>query len=280
MRTDKMHALIVGLLFCLIIAGGSAARGDAGTSVYIEDLTWTELRDQLAAGKTIAIVPIGGTEQNGPHMAIGKHNLRVKLLAGKIAAALGTALVAPVLAYVPEGEVDRPSGHLRFPGTITVPEDTFEKTIESAARSLQLHGFRDIVFLGDHGSTQTGEEAVARRLNRLWAGKPARAHAVVEYYRAGEAGFARLLESRADPVNLYRGAAAGELSPAAAEALPRVYVPNLRSNDVYVIDPVALRVVDRFRVGGQPQHIVPSWDLKTLWVNNNGLRGPQGSLTP
>src|SRR5947199_366921 len=83
-----------------------------------------------------------------------------------------------------------------------------------------------------------------------------------------------------DPVNLYRGAAAGELSPAAAEALPRVYVPNLRSNDVYVIDPVALRVVDRFRVGGQPQHIVPSWDLKTLWVNNNGLRGPQGSLTP
>src|SRR2546429_6775791 len=137
MRTDKMHALIVGLLFCLIIAAGSAARGDAGTSVYIEELTWTELRDQLAAGKTIAIVPIGGTEQNGPHMAIGKHNLRVKLLAGKIAAALGTALVAPVLAYVPEGEVDPASGHLRFPGTITGPEDTFQKTIESAARSLQ-----------------------------------------------------------------------------------------------------------------------------------------------
>src|SRR5207248_1334508 len=62
--------------------------------------------------------------------------------------------------------------------------------------------------------------------------------------------------------------------------LPRVYVPNLRSNDVYVIDPDKLKVVDRFRVGGQPQHIVPSWDLKTLWVNNNGLRGLQGSLTP
>src|SRR5438477_4736699 len=196
-----MRAVIVGLLFCLMVASGGAARGDSGASVYIEELTWTELRDQLAAGKTIAIVPIGGTEQNGPHMAIGKHNLRVKLLAGKIAAAVGTALVAPVLAYVPEGEVDRPSGHLRFPGTITVPEDTFEKTIEYAARSLQLHGFRDIVFLGDHGSTQTGEEAVARRLNRLWAGKPARAHAVVEYYRASEAGFARLLESRGYPAS-------------------------------------------------------------------------------
>ncbi|TMK14585.1 MAG: creatininase family protein [Alphaproteobacteria bacterium] len=196
-----MRAVIIPLLFLAVMTAGAGARGETGGSVFIEELTWTELRDQIAAGKTIAIVPIGGTEQNGPHMAVGKHNLRVKLLAGKIAAALGTALVAPVLAYVPEGEVDRPSGHLRFPGTITVPEDTFEKTIESAARSLQLHGFRDIVFLGDHGSTQTGEEAVARRLNRLWAGKPARAHAVVEYYRASEAGFARLLESRGYPAS-------------------------------------------------------------------------------
>src|SRR5439155_338000 len=73
---------------------------------------------------------------------------------------------------------------------------------------------------------------------------------------------------------------AGQMSPAVADALPRVYVPNLRSNDVYVIDPEKLKVVDRFRVGGQPQHIIPSWDLKTLWVNNNGLRGLQGSLTP
>jgi YVTN family beta-propeller protein len=82
-----------------------------------------------------------------------------------------------------------------------------------------------------------------------------------------------------DRTNLYSEIASA-LSPAAAEALPRVYVPNLRSNDVYVIDPEKLKVIDRFRVGGQPQHIVPSWDLKTLWVNNNGLRGPQGSLTP
>ena len=83
-----------------------------------------------------------------------------------------------------------------------------------------------------------------------------------------------------DRNNLYSEAGAGKMSPAVADALPRVYVPNLRSNDVYVIDPETFKVVDRFRVGGQPQHIVPSWDLKTLWVNNNGLRGPQGSLTP
>ena len=224
MGASKMRVVIVGLLFCLIVGAGSAARGDAGASVFIEDLTWTELRDQLAAGKTIAIVPIGGTEQNGPHMAIGKHNLRVKLLAGKIAAALGTALVAPVLSYVPEGTLDPPAGHMRFPGTITVPEDTFEKTIEYAARSLQVHGFRDIVFLGDHGSTQTGEEAVARRLNREWAAKPARAHAIVEYYRVSESGFGHLLESRGYPaaeIGIHAGLADTALMMALDPALVR-----------------------------------------------------------
>ena len=83
-----------------------------------------------------------------------------------------------------------------------------------------------------------------------------------------------------DPANLYSEAAAGHLSPAVADALPRIYVPNLQSNDVYVIDPAALKVVGRFPVGPQPQHIVPSWDLKTLWVNNNGRHGTEGSLTP
>jgi YVTN family beta-propeller protein len=83
-----------------------------------------------------------------------------------------------------------------------------------------------------------------------------------------------------DPTNLYSEVAAGHLSPAVADALPRVYVPNLQSNDVYVIDPEMFKVVDRFAVGPEPQHIVPSWDLKTLWVNNNGKRSGGGSLTP
>src|ERR1051325_844271 len=94
-----MRAVIIPLLFLAVMTAGAGARGETGGGVFIEELTWTELRDKIAAGKTVAIVPIGGTEQNGPHMAIGKHNVRVKLLAGKIAAALGTALVAPVLAY-------------------------------------------------------------------------------------------------------------------------------------------------------------------------------------
>src|SRR6476659_187769 len=83
-------------------------------SVFIEDLTWTELRDRIAAGATTILVPIGGTEQNGAHMALGKHNVRVRALAEKIARSLGNALVAPVVAYTPEGGVDPPTGHMRF----------------------------------------------------------------------------------------------------------------------------------------------------------------------
>ncbi len=83
-----------------------------------------------------------------------------------------------------------------------------------------------------------------------------------------------------DPKNLYSGAAADRLSPAVGGALSRVYVPNRRSNSVYVIDPATLAVVNRFPVGASPQHVVPSWDLKTLWVANNGSRRSSGSLTP
>jgi YVTN family beta-propeller protein len=83
-----------------------------------------------------------------------------------------------------------------------------------------------------------------------------------------------------DPGNLYSEATAGRLSPATAGALERVYVPNVRSNDVYIIDPSTFKVIDRFKVGINPQHVVPSWDLKTLWVTNNAEHRTDGSLTP
>ena len=83
-----------------------------------------------------------------------------------------------------------------------------------------------------------------------------------------------------DPANLYSDAGAGKLSEAVRGALARVYVPNLRSNDVYVIDPATFKVIDKFKVGLNPQHVVPSWDLKTLWVANNAENTTKGSLTP
>jgi len=182
--------------FCLVLALTAPGYAQTPDMISLEDLTWTELRALVRAGKTTVLLPIGGTEQNGPHMALGKHNVRVKALAERIAHTLGNALVAPVLAYVPEGAVEPPTGHMRFPGTITVREETFRQTLDSAARSFRVHGFRDIVFLGDHGSTQAGERAVAARLNREWTASPVRVHAVEEYYRAATTGFDALLKTR------------------------------------------------------------------------------------
>jgi len=159
------------LLLLAMVIGIAAARAQAPASVFLEELTWTELRDLVKSGKTTIIVPIGGTEQNGPHMALGKHNRRVIVLSERIARALGNALVAPVIAYVPEGGISPPTEHMRFPGTITVPEDAFEKILESAARSFKLAGFRDIVFLGDHGGYQRADKAVAGRLDRQASGR-------------------------------------------------------------------------------------------------------------
>src|SRR6266581_3080030 len=121
-------------ILLLTLFSSAAAFAQTPASVFVDDFTWTELAGQIRSGKTTVIVPIGGTEQNGPHMALGKHNVRVKALAGKIAAELGNAIVAPVISYVPEGTIDPPSQHMRFPGTVTVSEDSFEKVIGSAAR--------------------------------------------------------------------------------------------------------------------------------------------------
>jgi creatinine amidohydrolase len=148
----------------------------AAPSVHLEELTWTELRDRVAAGSTIALVPIGGTEQNGPHLALGKHNLRVRVLAERIARELGNAIVAPVLAHVPEGRIEPPSEHMRWPGTISVPVSAFEATLEATAKSLQRAGFKQVVLLGDHGGYRASLERLAARLPGV--------HALPEYYRA------------------------------------------------------------------------------------------------
>jgi creatinine amidohydrolase/Fe(II)-dependent formamide hydrolase-like protein len=162
-------------------------------TVFIESLTWTELRDQVQAGKTTIIIPIGGTEQSGPDVALGKHNARVAVLSQRIAEGLGNALVAPVIAYVPEGGYAPPTSHMRFPGTITIPDDVFEKTLVSAANSFAVHGFRNIVFLGDHGGYQNDIKRVVAQLNKAWSGSTTRAFVPPEYYGTSSDGYAQIL---------------------------------------------------------------------------------------
>jgi creatinine amidohydrolase len=184
----------VAAFFLLVGFGSAWAR--PSTSVFLEDLTWPELRADIQSGKSTILIPVGGTEQSGPQMALGKHNMRAKVLSEKIARALGNALVAPVVAYVPEGDVDHPTGDLGFPGTISVPVGAFEEVLEGAAQSFKLAGFRNILFLGDCGVYRHYLPIVAARLNRKWAGTPVKAQVIDEYYRASEIQFGRLLKDK------------------------------------------------------------------------------------
>lgn len=136
--------------------------------IEIADLSWVEVRTLIEHGYTTAIVPSGGLEQNGPHLAIGKHDRIVAYTARRIAAGLGHTLVTPVVSFVPQGAYEPPAGHMRFPGTIGVPVPVFAGTLEGIARSLKAAGFRTICFVADHGDSLPAQKAVAAMLSREW----------------------------------------------------------------------------------------------------------------
>jgi creatinine amidohydrolase len=211
-----------------LIAG--AARAAVPATVQLERLTWTELRERIAAGATTALLPIGGVEQSGPHMALGKHDVRVQALATEIADKLGNAIVAPVVAYVPEGSIDPPTQHMRFPGTISVPVPAFESVLEGAARSLCHAGFRDVVLLGDHGGYQASLKRVAARLDAQRKLR-CRVIALTEYYEAAQAPFTRILLAhgiRADEVGAHAGVADTSLMLAVDPTMVRMDVAAAR----------------------------------------------------
>ena len=168
----------------------------AQNSVFLEELTTQEVSAALKAGKKIVLIPIGGTEQNGPHMAIGKHNVRAKALAGKIAVSLGNALVAPVLSYTPEGNIDPPTEHMGFAGTISILEETFKNILLGTARSFKKHGFTDVVLLGDSGNYQKALAAVAAQFNREAAKSNVRVHYIADYYRSTQGIYLEALSAK------------------------------------------------------------------------------------
>lgn len=185
------RSVVPSLVVATLILPFSASAQD---SVFLEDLTWMEARAAIDGGATTAIVPTGGTEQNGPHMILGKHNYVVKAAAGAIAERLGNALVAPVVAHVPEGDLDPPSGHMRSAGTITLPGEYFERIVEYTARSLAVHGFTEILLIGDSGGNQAGMAAVAERLNEEWAGSGVTVRHIDEFYGRNSGAVEWLLE--------------------------------------------------------------------------------------
>jgi creatinine amidohydrolase len=157
---------------------------DARDSVWIEELTWMEVRDAIKAGKTTAIVPTGGMEQNGPYVATGKHNYVLQATAEAIARRLGDALVAPIVKFVPEGRIDPPSGHMRFHGTISLSDATFVALLTDIVSSLKQHGFKNLVLIGDSGGNAGGMQKVADALNAEWAKSGVHVYHVREYYES------------------------------------------------------------------------------------------------
>jgi creatinine amidohydrolase/Fe(II)-dependent formamide hydrolase-like protein len=181
-RLSVSTAIALGLTF--FASDVLLAQTDTGDP-FIEQMTWTEIRDAMAAGKTKVIVPIGGTEQNGPHMVMGKHNYVITFAAGKMAREMGDALVAPTVAWVPEGSYEREDFGDK-PGVITNPSPSYNNLLEAAARSLESHGFTEIIFIADSGGDQPGMDEVATRLNAEWEGGPTRLFALTDYYAKGQ----------------------------------------------------------------------------------------------
>ena len=167
------------LFFLLIITFSLPAFAD---TVLLEEMTWQEVRDAIKSGKTTAIVPTGGTEQNGPHIVLGKHNFILRRTSLEIATRLGNALIAPIMPYVPEGDFNPPTGHMRFAGTMSLSKATFASFLEDTARSLKTHGFKNICFVGEHGASQQTQAEVAEKLSNEWQSDGVKVINVGDYY--------------------------------------------------------------------------------------------------
>ena len=158
---------------------------DGVDTVFMEEMTWMEIRDAMKAGKDTVIVASGGLEQNGPYLVSAKHNIVLRATTEALARKLGNALVSSIIQFVPEGDIEPPTGHMRYPGTISLSQATFEALLTDVASSLKATGFKTIVFIGDSGGNQAGMKKVAEALSARWsaAGSPSRVYFIPEYYQ-------------------------------------------------------------------------------------------------
>jgi creatinine amidohydrolase/Fe(II)-dependent formamide hydrolase-like protein len=174
----------------MVTAPPSRTPTQAPDTVFIDELTWEETRDAMKSGKRTVIVPTGGTEKNGYHMVIGKHNYIVTHNANLMARRLENALVAPTVQYVPEGDPDRQNA-----GAISLPSPAYDMLLDAAARSLKVHGFTEILFIGDSGGNQAGMVAVANKLNDEWKGTAVKVFALTDYYEASRVYYRAWLQA-------------------------------------------------------------------------------------
>ena len=188
--------LLVAMLAALLAAVVTAPAGAQTRSVWIDDLTWPEVRDAIAAGKSTAIIFVGSSEQNGPHMAIGKHNFIARYCAQRIAEDLGDALVYPVLPFAITGDAAAKTAHMRFPGSVTIPPDIFTGVVRAVAQSALSAGFKLVALMGDHGGGQEEMARVAQALDAQSKRSGARVVYVGDLYSKADTQFDELLAKR------------------------------------------------------------------------------------
>jgi len=184
-------------------------------SLLIEDMTWTEVRDAIASGKTTAIYYAGSIEQNGPGMALGKHVFIARYLGPKIAEQLGNALVYPVMPFAPTGDwgvtqqgvIDpaKKSNHMRYSGSVTVSEETFGAVAHDVALSAISAGFKDVVLMGDHGGGQSTLAKVAEALNKEWGPKGVHVYYIPDLYYREKELMKDYLQKQGLPVDSHAG---------------------------------------------------------------------------
>jgi creatinine amidohydrolase/Fe(II)-dependent formamide hydrolase-like protein len=134
-------------------------------TVWLEKMTWMDVRDAMKAGKKTIIIPTGGIEPNGPWLTLGKHNWVLETNCEAIAKALGDALCAPVVKFVPEGGIEPKTGHMTTMGTISLSQATYEALLTDIGASLKAHGFDKIFFIGDSGGNMKAAGVVSQKLS-------------------------------------------------------------------------------------------------------------------
>jgi creatinine amidohydrolase len=199
-------------------------------TVWLEEMTWMDVRDAMKAGKTTIIITTGGIEPNGPWLALGKHSYVLQANCEAIARKLGNALCAPIIKLVPEGSIEPQSSHMVSPGTISMRNATFRAVLTDVVHSLKMHGFKTIILIGDSGSNQDPQRYVADSLTAIWKGDPIVAH-VQEYYD-------------------YAGVAAHMRTKGLVDSVrENMHDDPIISLNMFITDPKSIRYDERVRAG-------------------------------
>src|SRR3954469_14954250 len=189
------------MLAAPMLATPAAPASAQARSVWIDDLTWPEVRDAIAGGKRTAIIYVGSSEQNGPHMVIGKHNFIAHALAQRIAEELGDALVYPTLPYAVTGNALTRTGHMRFPGTVTLPPEVFFGVVRGVAQSALTAGFKVVALMGDYGGGQDEMALAAKQLDPAARRDGGRVLFIGDLYAASRGMRRELLAKRGLPAD-------------------------------------------------------------------------------